>query len=517
MVLDHLTAYFQGADVDLSYVMAADYPSGRPVRVIGWPFQLMAVPLVPVVGRVVALNMALLASLILSGVLMVRLLSRMGLSRSAQAIGGLAWVMNPLLASFLSNGQYENHVGWALPLALLGILRSGLLGHLMLGLGLMGAAFSSPYQAIPAAVVVAAVLWMQARRQTGLLVGTLGVVFALCYAYYSGPQPTPGGECGPTSGWMPLVIAELFGFKGAIVAEMPFAVDRLTALQTGFSEPVTWSRDLDLHNLVVAPGSGFVGWLPLFGGAIGLWRAREVAWSKPLMVAGLGCLLLAIGPAVEFTRGQPIDLPLPADLLQVLPGVSDMGTTLRFMSGTAFVLVVGVALLAETLKDKPMWLVALLVMVGVDWAFGTVSAVPISTRSYQVPAGFSALPEEGAVITVPVRERVSPEAHLWMGAVLDRPVVGYCDKSIIDYREQYGIIDYAQGGAPPDRQTIARDFAALHESGISYVAFMVVQPGAAQFQHTAKQLQYLLGTADAVGDGFIGYRTARPARSAPKE
>jgi len=304
---------------------------------------------------------------------------------------------------------------------------------------------------------------------------------------------------------------------GAIEAEMPFAVDRWSALQSGFGEPVTWSRDLDLHNLIVSPGSGLLGLLPLFGGAIGLWRARGVAWAKPLMVAGLGCMALALGPALELTRGQPIDLPLPADLLQFLPGVSDMGTTLRFMSGSAFVLVVGVALLVESLKTRPKWLMFLAAMVVVDWAFGTVSAVPMSTRSYQTPAGFSALPEDGAVITVPVRERVSPEAHLWMGAVLDRPVVGYCDRSILDYREEYGIINYAQGGAPPDRETINRDFAALHASGISYVAFMVVQPGAAQFQHTANQLQYLLGTADAVGDGFIGYRTLRPGSSATEK
>jgi len=197
--------------------------------------------------------------------------------------------------------------------------------------------------------------------------------------------------------------------------------------------------------------------------------------------------------------------------------LSDMGTTLRFMSGTAFVLVVGVALLVESVSSKPKWVVAIVSMVVIDWAFGTVSAVPMSTRSYQTPAGFSAVPKEGAIITVPVRERVSPEAHLWMGAVLNKPVVGYCDQSILDYREQYGIINYAQGGAPPDRQTISRDFAALHQAGISYVAFMVVQPGEAQFRHTAKQLQYLLGTADAVGDGFIGYRTQRSSPSAPKE
>jgi hypothetical protein len=509
MVLDHLTAYFQGNVSVLSHVTAADFPTGRPVRIIGWPFQLAAVPLVPIVGRVVALNVALLASLMVSGLLMVRLISRMGMGVSAQMVGGLAWVMNPLLVSFLSNGQYENHVGWAIPLALLGIMRSGIRGHLMLGLGLLGAAFSSPYQAVPAAVVVTAVLWMQRRPNFPLLAGTLGTVFGLCYLYYTGPQPAPGGECGPTSGTMPLVVAELFGFTGALQAELPMSVDRWTAIRSAFANPVVWARDLDLHNLVVAPGSGFVGWLPLFGGAIGLWRARSAPWARPLMVAATGCVLLALGPDLEFFRARPLDIPMPADLLGFLPGISEMGTTLRFMSGAAFVGVVGVAFLVESMRPRP-WVVALLLAaVGVDWAFGTVSPVPMGARAYQLPRGFDALPETGAVITVPVREGLSPEAHLWMGAVLERPVVGYCDASIIDYREQYGIIDYAQGGAPPARATINQDFAALHAAGIHYIAFMVVQPGAAQFEHAANQLQYLLGTADAVGDGIIGYRTER--------
>ena len=113
-------------------------------------------------------------------------------------------------------------------------------------------------------------------------------------------------------------------------------------------------------------------------------------------------------------------------------------------------------------------------------------------------------------MTVPVRERVSPEAHLWMGAVLERPVVGYCDTSIVSYREQYGLVDYAQGGVPPDRTTIARDFHALNQQGIGYLAFMVVEPGEAQFKQVAARMQALLGTADAVGDGIIGYRTERP-------
>jgi len=421
------------------------------------------------------------------------------------------------LVSFLSNGQYENHAGWALPLALLGILRGGLGGHLMLAGGLLGAAFSSPYQAIPAAIVVTMVLLRHARPQTGMLLGALGTVFALCYAYYSGPQPTPGGECGPTSGSMPLVLAELFGFTGGLDAQMPLAAGRIEQLTAAFSEPVVWRRQFDLHNLMVSPGSGFLGWLPLFGGAIGLWRARRVPWSKPLMIAGLLCLLLAMGPTVALTRTLQVNLPMPADLFTYLPGLSQMGTTLRFASGLAFALVLGLALLAESLKHRPRVLAVLMGLVVADWALGTVSHVPMPALSIQQPAGMDGLPNEGAVIMVPVRERVSPEAHLWMGAVIDRPVVGYCDKSIIDYREDIGIINFAQGGQPPDRDTIRADFAALADQGISTIAFMVVNPGKAQFEQTAKQLQFLLGTADAVGDGFVSYRTRRPEASAPEQ
>ena len=83
MVLDHLTAFLMGEPTQLSHVVAADFPVGRPVRIIGWPFQLVALPLVPVFGRVVALNVALLVSLIASGWLMVKLLAAMGMRGGA--------------------------------------------------------------------------------------------------------------------------------------------------------------------------------------------------------------------------------------------------------------------------------------------------------------------------------------------------------------------------------------------------------------------------------------------------
>jgi len=509
MVLDHIMAALSGDVDDMARVVAADFPAGRPVRIIGWPVQIMALPFVSSFGRVGALNIALLISVVLSGVLMTRVLARFGLSWVAQAVGGLAWVTNPLMVSFLSNGQYENHVGFALPLAMLGVLRSGIVGELMMGAGLLLAAFSSPYQVIPAAIVVTAMVAMSPDRRLGGLTFVLVCVLSCCYWYYTGPQPQPGGECGPTSGTMPLVIAELFGFTGAIDAEMPFRPDRWSSFGATIADPIQRTRSIDVHNLNVAPGSGYLGIVPLVLGAVGLWRVRETGWSRPLAVGAMGCAILALGPELSVVRGSAINLPLPADVFGLFPGLSQMGTTLRFMSGAAFVMVVGLAFFVHGMRNAGRWAVVVVIALFGDWALGTVSDVPMRARSYRLPAGFDALPDEGAVITVPIQERVSPEAHLWMGAILERDVVGYCDQSIKEYAKAYSIIDYVQGGRPPESAMIRSDFSRLRDAGIGYVAFMVAEPGADRFKRAAQQLTFAFGSPDAVGDGIIGYRTDR--------
>lgn len=519
LVLDHLFMFMRG-DVDqLSHVIAADFPTGRPVRIIGWPFQLLALPLVPVMGRVAALNISLLLTVLLSGVLMARLIRNMGLGVAAQTVAATAWVMNPLLVSFLSNGQYENHVGWAFPLVLLGLMRGGLKGNLLVGLGMLGAAFSSPYQAIPVAIVLGAVVLMLYRRSGVGLFATLGVVFLMCYVYFSGPQPTPGGECGPTSGNMPLSLNELFGMTGALQAEMPFQMDRWASFKMAFSEPAVWSRELGANTLLVSPSSGFLGLLPLIAGCVGMWRVRTLPWVKPLCLAAGTCLLFALGPEFSWARGSEVDLPMPADLLSLFPGLDQMGTTLRFMTGVAFVLVVGLAFLVESVaaNRRRGFGCIVVVLIVAEWVFGTVPSVPMQTRAFQAPAGFDALPETGAVMGVPIMSTVPPEAHLWNGLVIERPVVGYCKTSILDYRERYGMVNYAQGGILPNSSVIARDFADMHNNGISYLAFLVPSPGEDQFQRSRKRIEAVLGPADAAGDGVIGYRTQRPGTSATKD
>ena len=142
------------------------------------------------------------------------------------SMGAAAWMMNPFLISFLSNGQYENHVGWAFPMVLLGMLSGGVRGSVVIALGIIGAAFSSPYQAIPVALVIVAAMPFNHRHRLGVW-AALVVAFVACYTYFTGPQPMPGGECGPTSGTMPAVLSEVVGGMAGI--HLPPAPDRATA------------------------------------------------------------------------------------------------------------------------------------------------------------------------------------------------------------------------------------------------------------------------------------------------
>jgi hypothetical protein len=517
LVLEHLVGFMSGEVSDLSHVIAADYPTGRPVRIIGWPFQLLALPLVPAMGTAGALNTALLISLVFSGLLMVVLLEKMSLGLAARCVGSAAWMMNPFLVSFLSNGQYENHVGWAFPLVLIGMMSGGGRGVLAITLGIVGAAFSSPYQAVPVALVVLAALVFQRQQRAAVWV-SLFLGFTACYAYFSGPQPAPGGECGPTSGTMPAVLMELLGQTGGL--HLPAGPERSTALIESLTNPVVWTGDLALHRMGVTPTVGFLGFVPLIGGLMGLLCFRKHPWAKPLALGGLACFVLALGPDLALVRGEVLELPMPADLLSILPGLSEMGTTVRFLTGTAFVLVVGLALGVQWLEQ---WIrrvggggglvmslvVVSLLGIGAEWLYGTPSPVPMQADAYHLPRGLDALPAEGAVLAIPVQGGMPPEAHLWLGVVHGQPVVGYCAEGLEQMRERLVLVDYAQGGPLPDPSVAQAELQALSEQGISYLVFVVTEPGADRFRAARSQVQRLLGPPDALGDSLIGYRTAR--------
>jgi hypothetical protein len=311
---------------------------------------------------------------------------------------------------------------------------------------------------------------------------------------------------------------ELLGQTGGLhIAAGP---DRGSALIEALSNPVVWTRDLGLHRMGVTPTVGFLGFIPLIGGLAGLVCFRGHPWAKPLALGGLVCFVLALGPDLVVHRAQILELPMPADLLSILPGISKMGTTVRFLTGTAFVLVVGLALGVEWLEKwirgagggsgLVMALGALsLLGVGAEWLYGTPSPVPMQANAAHLPQGLDALPESGAVLAIPVQGGMPPEAHLWLGVVHGQPVVGYCAEGLEQMRERLELVDYVQGGPLPDPSAVQAELQALSEQGISYLVFVATEPGADRFRATQGIVQRLLGPPDALGDSLIGYRTAR--------
>jgi hypothetical protein len=70
-------------------------------------------------------------------------------------------------------------------------------------------------------------------------------------------------------------------------------------------------------------------------------------------------------------------------------------------------------------------------------------------------------------------------------------------------------VDYAQGGPLPDPSAATAELQRLSESGVSYVAFLVPDPGRDKFEAAQRRIMHVLGPPDATGDGVFGYRTRR--------
>ena len=179
------------------------------------------------------------------------------------------------------------------------------------------------------------VLLRHARPQGGLLIGTLGPYLRSATRTTRDHSRRRVGSAVRPAEPCRWCWRSSLGFTGGLDAQMPLATGRLEQLG-GLLRARRLASAVRSPQPDGSPGSGFLGWLPLFGGAIGLWRARHVPWATPLMLAGLLCLVLAMGPTFALTRGFRVDLPMPADLFGFLPGLSQMGTTLRFASGLAF-------------------------------------------------------------------------------------------------------------------------------------------------------------------------------------
>lgn len=391
------------ANADPTRLHSLDWPTGVPVRFIGWPLLLVAAPLQTVLSPVAAWNMALTVLLVAQAVGVAELLHRCGAPRGGRLGGAVAALAAPLGALFLGNGQPENVVFFPILLAGIAAWRGQWLGT---AAGLLLAAFSSPYQGLVAGVF-ALVGGCVGGRRRAVQVAVVAVACAAPVGLYfaSQAQDAPGADLTRTRpasadhlqpATLPGLVRPALGLDGALSAP-------------GWDDPDRrWPQPHPRH----APYAGLV--LVVLGGA-GLWQGRKTPLVRLSAGAGLVCLVLSLG-----ARAGPV--PLPWAALAALPGVGRLGATLRFVTGVEVALAVGVGSLLWNRRGALVVGAVLLLLA--DALVASPSVWPVPASSLRGAPLARALPA-GPTLVWPGTPLLSTHQHALLRLALDRPIATF--------------------------------------------------------------------------------------------
>jgi hypothetical protein len=406
-----------------------DPPQGIPVRIVAWPMVLLAAPLVGTLGALAAVNLATTALLALQGVAVASVVRQIGFSFRAQLLGAIAGVSAPIILHAQSLGRPENLAFPAFALIWLGADRTDRRHRVMMGaIGLLLAAFSSPYQAVPAGLLLLARYgldgWRPVRRpHAGAEVGAMVLLAAIpTVLYFLGAAAGDAGESAFTTSPPEASAVAVTGF-GELTWPRAMAHGR----------PVyaaDWSarfRDLSVGIARFGPEWGVrtasqVSWLGhgLLGlGLWGAWKHRERAFVPPLVLAGLAAMVCALGPDLRMWSDRPWNIPLPWALAQLLPGVDALVATSRFLSGTVFALCIGAAAAADRLPWR-WWGLATLVLV-FDGAGRTPGVWPVPAAYSPFQSVVEDLPP-GPVALWPPIDTIPAQNHELAAVLADRHV-----------------------------------------------------------------------------------------------
>ncbi len=391
------------ATADPMRLHSLDWPTGVPVRFIGWPLLLVAAPLQVVCAPVAAWNLALTLLLVAQAVGTAELLHRCGARRTGRLGGAVAALAAPLGALFLGNGQPENVVFFPILLAGVAAWRGWWLGTAG---GLLLAAFSSPYQGLVAGVFALCGGLVGGRRrvvQAALVAVLCAVPVGLYFASQASDAPgadltrTRPANADHAQPATPLgLVRPALGLDGDLTAP-------------GWDDPDRrWPQPHPRH----APYAGLV---LLILGSAGLWQGRKTPLVKLSAAAGLVCLVLSLG-----ARAGPVALPWAA--LAELPGVGRMGATLRLVTGVEVAMAVGVgALLSDRRGGLALGAILLLLA---DTLLASPAVWPVPASSLRGERLARALPP-GPTLVWPGTPLLSTHQHALLRLALDRPIATF--------------------------------------------------------------------------------------------
>jgi hypothetical protein len=391
----------------------------------------LGIPLVHLFSPLAALNVATTCMVAGQGLAAAWLTGRLNWGRQAQFIALTAGICAPFTVHVQALGQQENlgFIGFALAIAF-GI-ETGKKAWLF-GLGaLFLAGFSSPYMAVPTGIILLSVALFQDRGTLlrGLACTALTGLPVLLYytGATDGSASIPGITTSPpesgylaSAGIWDMLSPRAMWDGAALAMDGPWA--RIGALGKGI--PTT-----ELHPgwiWTTAHQSAYIG-IVLLLGVIALWKERKASFFRPLILAGSVCLVFALGPNLRILSETSTGIPLPWALFAALPGLADLQATHRFLSGSIFVLVLGLAWWARNWSRPQTGLLCAALMV--DGLLIAPAIWPLPAAQTDLHAVEAELPP-GPTMLWPPLTSFAPQYYELMAVLLERPVGIYTPSGV---------------------------------------------------------------------------------------
>lgn len=332
------------------------WPAGEPLaRLDSFLFLLVAIGLWGALPGLLVTNLFVLLGPPVTAWAAERF-ARVGLGVPAPAswAAGFAFGFAPLATVAALEGHVYYLLDPWLPLAALAAWQ-GRPGRAALHFGL--ALLTTAYLGIATLVVIGAVLALRRRLDLRLLAGVGAVGLAYAVLFLAGASSAPGGE------------------EDALVR---VGAATLTTL-------VAWTPWMDLARHSLAPALGVA---PFALALLSPWAPLPTA-TRGWLALGLGCAVLALGPAIEAGVAHGASWPGPLWPLLKL-GVFDW---FRFPIRLGWVSALAFGVLAAGVAARARFGPALVGLVALDALFGSGAAYRLRPHPTPTPSLYAALPD----------------------------------------------------------------------------------------------------------------------------
>jgi hypothetical protein len=485
------------------------YPTGVSTvyKNYAWLHIAAWIALRPLVGGIVAYNLAFLAGLVLCGCAAFALVYEFTGDRRASLVAGVIYQCWPYR---MTQPSHPNLISTAaIPLFVLFLRRTLRRGRwqdgLLTGLCVALVGYTRWQLLIPAAIVGGIVgLWNLPRRPSRGLILALGLAGLLAGAALAPPAL--------------LLAREMRSTPASLTKE-----DEESIMQTDVLAYVTppsshvalgaWTKPA-YQRFYAGRGSRFVhspyvGWVVLLLALAGIAKGR-LRDSLPWMVLSMLMILLALGPDLRVNGRVYPNVPMFYNLAIRLPGIQLMRVPERFnmflalpaavLSGYGLVYLLSTDAAARAglagRSGNKRWIgaAASVLIAAAVWLEYLVVPYPLQdARVSAFYAQLAAEPGDGAILNVPVDPYAS-KPYMYAQTVHQRPIVqgrvSRYPKGVFAYLESQPWIHEMRRypDIPPQQVDVSRQLDALAEDGIRYLIVHKNLIGTAHWERWARYL-----------------------------